>query len=190
MVKDMIKVMTLTKSPMSHERMTARAVYRIYDADKSLLYVGMSIQPHTRIQEHSTKSWFACVDKVEIRWHKTKQSALNAEAIGIISGKPRFNKVCALNRVRDVFLPTISVKTFRSGRPKDKSLRLEDMKGTPMIYTVKELKKIIPNQIADAARFCGMSYSTMWRIFNGKQDPKESTLIALTKYVEKFNAPL
>ena len=55
-----------------------------------------------------------------------------------------------------------------------------------MIYTVAELKKIIPNQIADAARFCGMNYSTMWRIFNGDQDPKESTLIALTKYVEKI----
>lgn len=59
-----------------------------------------------------------------------------------------------------------------------------------MIYTVDELKKIIPNQIADAARFCGMSYSTMWRIFNDNQDPKESTLIALTKYVEEFNEPL
>lgn len=56
-----------------------------------------------------------------------------------------------------------------------------------MVYTVQELKKIIPNQIADAARFCGMSYSTMWRIFNGEQDPKQSTLIALTQYVEKFN---
>ena len=59
-----------------------------------------------------------------------------------------------------------------------------------MIYTVAELKKIIPNQIADAARFCGMNYSTMWRIFNGDQDPKESTLIALTKYVEKSNETL
>lgn len=59
-----------------------------------------------------------------------------------------------------------------------------------MIYTVAELKKIIPNQIADAARFCGMNYSTMWRIFNGKQDPKESTLISLTKYVGKSNEPL
>lgn len=59
-----------------------------------------------------------------------------------------------------------------------------------MVYTVDELKPLISNQIADAARFCGMSYSTMWRIFNDNQDPKESTLIALTKYVEKFNAPL
>ena len=59
-----------------------------------------------------------------------------------------------------------------------------------MIYTVAELKKIIPNQIADAARFCGMNYSTMWRIFSGDQDPKESTLIALTKYVDKSNETL
>ena len=59
-----------------------------------------------------------------------------------------------------------------------------------MIYTVAELKKIIPNQIADASRFCGMNYSTMWRIFNGDQDPKESTLILLTKYVGKSNETL
>lgn len=56
-----------------------------------------------------------------------------------------------------------------------------------MVYTVAELKPLISSQIADAARFCGMSYSTMWRIFNGEQEPKESTLIALTQYVEKFN---
>jgi predicted DNA-binding transcriptional regulator AlpA len=54
-----------------------------------------------------------------------------------------------------------------------------------MIYTVEELRKLIAqNEIAEAARFCGMSYSTMWRIFNGQQEPKESTLIALKKYVE------
>lgn len=188
MVKAMIGIVTLTQAPMSHERRTARAVYHIYAADDSLLYVGMSIQPCQRIHDHSAKEWFVGADKAKIWWHKTKESALNAEAIGIITGKPKFNKAYSLNRVRDVFLPTVSVKTFRIGKPKAKSLQLQDMKETPMVYTVEELKKVIPNQIADAARFCGMSYSTMWRIFNGDQEPKESTLIALTKYVEKFNA--
>jgi len=186
----MIKIVTLTQIPMPHERRTARAVYRIYDADDLLLYVGMSIQPSQRIHDHSVKEWFVSADKVKICWHKTKESALNAEAISIITGKPKFNKAYSLNRVIDVFLPIVSVKILRVGKPKAKSLGLQDMKGTPMIYTVDELKKIIPNQIADAARFCGMSYSTMWRIFNDNQDPKESTLIALTKYVEKFNEPL
>lgn len=185
MVAAMIKIVTLTQTPMSHERITARAVYRIYDADDSLLYVGMSIQPRQRIHDHSAKEWFSSADKVKIYWHKTKESALNAEAISIITSKPKFNKAYSLNRVRDVFLPTVSVKTLRVGKPKAKSLRLQDMKGTPMIYTVEELRKLIAqNEIAEAARFCGMSYSTMWRIFNGQQEPKESTLIALKKYVE------
>lgn len=185
MVAAMIEILTLTQTPMPHERRTARAVYHIYDADDSLLYVGMSIQPQQRIHEHSAKEWFVSANKVNIRWHKTKESALNAEAVSIIVGKPKFNKANSLNRVRDVFLPTVSVKTFRIGKPKAKSLRLQDMNGATMIYTVEELRKLIAqNEIAEAARFCGMSYSTMWRIFNGQQEPKESTLIALKKYVE------
>ena len=82
-------------------------------------------------------------------------------------------------RLRKYFLLTISASAHNVARHTGVNL---------MVYTVEELKKVIPNQIADAARFCGMSYSTMWRIFNGDQEPKESTLIALTKYVEKFNA--
>lgn len=58
-----------------------------------------------------------------------------------------------------------------------------------MIYTVDELKRLIPKaKIADAARYCDKSYSTMWRIFNGEQEPKESTLIVLKSYVETKDA--
>jgi hypothetical protein len=58
-----------------------------------------------------------------------------------------------------------------------------------MIYTVDELKRLIPKaKIADAAKYCGKSYSTMWRIFNGQQEPREGTLIVLKSYVETKDA--
>ena len=58
-----------------------------------------------------------------------------------------------------------------------------------MIYTVDELKRLIPKaNIADAAQYCGKSYSTMWRIFNGQQEPREGTLIVLKSYVETKDA--
>ncbi|CAB4152013.1 hypothetical protein UFOVP589_49 [uncultured Caudovirales phage] len=54
-----------------------------------------------------------------------------------------------------------------------------------MIYQMDELRKLIaPDKIADVAREIGINYSTAWRIFRGTQEPKESTLIGLTKYVE------
>lgn len=190
MVKAMINILTMTRTPVQEERIKARAVYRIFDASGSLLYVGMSGQPLTRIQAHAKKKWFACADRVEIRWHKTKQSALNAEAVSIIMDKPTFNLASSLIRVRDEYFPIVLVKTSRTGSPK-KILSPEAMKGMTMVYTVEELRKLIAqNEIADAAKFCGINYSTMWRIFNGGQEPREGTLKALTKYVEKFNEPL
>jgi len=186
----MIKIMTLTQTPMPKERLAARAVYRIFDADGSLLYVGMSGQPLTRIQMHAKRIWFSCADRAEIRWHKTKQSALDAEAVSIIMDKPKFNLACSLIRVCDAYLPIVSVRTSRSGRPKEKTLRHEATKGSTMIYTVDELKRLIPkNEIADAARFCGMSYSSLWRIWEGKQEPREGTLVILKSYVETIYDP-
>jgi molybdenum-dependent DNA-binding transcriptional regulator ModE len=59
-----------------------------------------------------------------------------------------------------------------------------------MVYTVDELKRLIPkNEIADAARFCGMSYSSLWRIWQGKQEPREGTLKILKSYVEMIYDP-
>jgi transcriptional regulator with XRE-family HTH domain len=59
-----------------------------------------------------------------------------------------------------------------------------------MIYTVDELKRLIPqNEIADAARFCGMSYSSLWRIWQGRQEPREGTLKILKTYVETSYDP-
>ena len=59
-----------------------------------------------------------------------------------------------------------------------------------MVYTVDELKRLIPkNEIADAARFCGMSYSSLWRICEGKQEPREGTLKILKSYVEMIYDP-
>jgi hypothetical protein len=58
-----------------------------------------------------------------------------------------------------------------------------------MIYTVDELKSLIPKeQIAGAAKACGINYSTLWRIFNGGQEPREGTLKVLTTYVGEKNA--
>ena len=59
-----------------------------------------------------------------------------------------------------------------------------------MIYTVDELKKLIQkDELAEASRHCEVSYSTLWRIWEGKQEPKESTLIMLKKYVEMVYDP-
>lgn len=56
------------------------AVYRFFDKDKRLLYVGLSGQAFSRVMTHScTKHWFKCVESITLEWHDTRDAAAEAE---------------------------------------------------------------------------------------------------------------
>jgi excinuclease UvrABC nuclease subunit len=68
------------------------AVYRLYDANNRLLYVGASSNPQTRFREHKrTAPWWGDVARHTIRWHESRQAALAAETDAICAGRPRYN---------------------------------------------------------------------------------------------------
>lgn len=69
------------------------SVYRIYDSDNQLLYVGMSGRVLGRIADHhTTKDWFKDVSRIDIQWHSSKKEATAAEAYAIKSEKPLYNR--------------------------------------------------------------------------------------------------
>jgi hypothetical protein len=72
--------------------MTRSAVYRLYDADDILLYVGASTRPQTRFKQHSyDKTWWPDVQRNSVTWYPTKQDAFAAEAAAIEDEDPKYN---------------------------------------------------------------------------------------------------
>lgn len=67
-------------------------LYRCFDADDVLLYVGISIHPTKRLQQHHRDSaWWHQVAKVTFVHGQPRPAALAAEAEAIRTEHPRFN---------------------------------------------------------------------------------------------------
>lgn len=69
------------------------ALYRLYDADDVLLYVGISNDPDFRWKAHlySRESWPKQVTRHMIEWWGTREEAVTAEAAAIKAERPRYN---------------------------------------------------------------------------------------------------
>jgi predicted GIY-YIG superfamily endonuclease len=69
------------------------ALYRLYDADGRLLYVGITTDPKTRFASHATyKSWWGQVARKDVTWLQgTWREALVTEAAAIRMERPKFN---------------------------------------------------------------------------------------------------
>jgi hypothetical protein len=68
------------------------ALYRLFNSEGRLLYVGIAFNPRARWLGHSsTKSWWEQVDRREVEWHETRSAALGAEAEVIVNERPLYN---------------------------------------------------------------------------------------------------
>lgn len=68
------------------------AVYRLFDADGALLYVGMSRDPERRFKDHRReKDWWEEVDGISIEWFASRYKASLAEAHAIGTEGPLYN---------------------------------------------------------------------------------------------------
>lgn len=77
--------------PTSSER---TALYRLYDADDRLLYVGVTADPDQRWKGHETYScrWFSRVSRKVVEWHDDRYLALAHEYLAILHEKPIHNR--------------------------------------------------------------------------------------------------
>lgn len=68
-------------------------LYRHYDRDGNLLYVGISVNALCRLRQHEKFShWFWQVCRIEIETFPDQEAALEAECSAIHNEKPRHNK--------------------------------------------------------------------------------------------------
>jgi predicted GIY-YIG superfamily endonuclease len=73
------------------------SLYRHYDSNGILLYIGVSLSQLRRLQEHSrNSSWFDTVATIKVEYFETRNLALQAEQAAIILEKPLHNKAHSL----------------------------------------------------------------------------------------------
>jgi predicted GIY-YIG superfamily endonuclease len=70
------------------------ALYRLFDANDQLLYVGVARNPDVRWATHSqSKPWWSSVERRAVEWHDDRASAERAELAAIRMEKPLHNVV-------------------------------------------------------------------------------------------------
>ncbi|MEU9470456.1 GntR family transcriptional regulator [Streptomyces avermitilis] len=75
--------------PESPER---TALYRLYGADDTLLYVGISLEPDQRLKKHRwTQRWGDLIARQEIEWFDTWAAAESAERQAVQVERPIHN---------------------------------------------------------------------------------------------------
>jgi len=68
-------------------------LYRHFDGDGKLLYVGTSFSAVNRLSCHKREAgWFDQIASVTIEKFETRRAALHAEALAIAQENPRFNR--------------------------------------------------------------------------------------------------
>lgn len=77
--------------PNETEPTRKAAVYRLYAADGSLLYIGSAFNPATRYRAHSRKPWWPLVARRDVEWHPSKDDAYAAEMAAIAAEGPVHN---------------------------------------------------------------------------------------------------
>jgi len=73
----------------------ATQLYRQFDRDGTLLYVGVSLSAEARRSRHKRVKarWFDQIALIEVETFSTREAALAAETAAIATEKPAFNKI-------------------------------------------------------------------------------------------------
>jgi predicted GIY-YIG superfamily endonuclease len=67
------------------------ALYRHYDEDGRLLYVGISLDVLKRIQQHRGSSWSRDITYIAIEGYASREAAEAAERVAIETERPLYN---------------------------------------------------------------------------------------------------
>lgn len=67
------------------------ALYRHFDIDGRLLYVGISKNAVQRLSQHTSSPWMQKIRTVTVEMCQSREHALEAEALAIRSEKPAYN---------------------------------------------------------------------------------------------------
>lgn len=131
------------------------ALYRHFDKDGVLLYVGIAINPIARLVDHRKDAhWFRDIRRVEIEYFADRKAALLAETEAIVRERPRFN----LDKAPTCSRPATCSRAPVSEVQVAKVIRLRHKEGTPL---------------AHIAILTGLSYRTVHLILERAEQERE-----------------
>jgi excinuclease UvrABC nuclease subunit len=79
-----------------------KTIYRLFDSDGVLLYVGCSLYPLTRVtHHHHHKKWFRRIASVTFGHYTNHDLARRVECSAIENERPRYNKYIGIRVERD-----------------------------------------------------------------------------------------
>jgi len=85
--------MTQASNPTKETPSRRAAVYRLYDEEGTLLYIGSAYDPAQRSKKHREKPWWPQVARREDEWHPSREAAYVAETEALKEGLPVGNKI-------------------------------------------------------------------------------------------------
>lgn len=114
-------------------------VYRHYDKDGILLYVGISLSTLSRLSQHKEiSSWYHKIVTIKIEKFESRYEALKAEEEAIIMERPIHNIMHSGKQISEELLIQI---TKINDKPEDSRLFLADkIVSYKPLYTLEELK--------------------------------------------------
>lgn len=80
--------METTTQPTTHRR---AAVYRLYDAAGTLLYIGSAYDPEYRCKAHQKQPWWEQVARRTEEWLSARNLAYHAEMKAVGAERPKYN---------------------------------------------------------------------------------------------------
>ena len=80
-------------------------VYRFYDAEGVLLYVGLTMRFKERLSAHKRRDWWHLVSRCDVEWFDGREPAKTAEREAIATEDPTYNITRPANagiEIRDI----------------------------------------------------------------------------------------
>lgn len=140
-------------------------LYRHFDRDDILLYVGISLSAVTRLSQHKNQSpWYDYISKITIENHLTKQDARTAEKKAIIKENPLYNK-----RIPEFFISKEEYEILKN----KKSMTRNDISKS-LLYICESSGGVKP--WADGK---GIAFSYVAGVIRGDKKPGKKILRAM-----------
>jgi predicted GIY-YIG superfamily endonuclease len=130
----------------------AHHLYRHYDKEKKLLYVGISISALKRLGQHKKHAhWFSQIALVTIEMCETREAALTAERVAVQTEKPIYN-------IQLKAAPVKEKTAFQQAVSQSKEVLTNRLVAFDVVYTTQEV-----------ARVLGLSQSAVQKLIYNEQ---------------------
>ncbi|WP_052432812.1 GIY-YIG nuclease family protein [Streptacidiphilus carbonis] len=84
------------------------ALYRFFDREGQVLYIGICLEPAKRWYSHADRSWWRNVTSYKVTWYPSRSEAALAEGKAIAAERPKHNVVFNRGRKRACGSPVLT----------------------------------------------------------------------------------